>query len=115
MDSKQPIQLLHEIELKITTLTNEIDYIQRAESMGEERAANGKWIDMLYRQEKDRKTARQEAIKLINDQEERAKKEKVQANLNKRMHANRKKVGKQDMLRSNKPKVKTKTVKRVID
>ena len=78
--------------------------------MGDERAANDKWTTMLGLQEKDRKTARFEALKLIRDQAEREKKDKVQENLNKRMHAKGKKVGKQDMFRSKKPEVKQEKV-----
>ena len=39
----------------------------------------------------------------------------MQENLNKRMHAKGKKVGKQEMFRSKKPDVKQEMVKKVID
>ena len=115
MESKQPIQLLHEIELKVTTLTNEIEYIQKAEQNGDERAKKGQWTKLLGEQEKDRKLARQEAQKLLRDEQDRQKNEKAQANLNKRMHAKGKKVGKTDMIRSKKPDIKREKVEKVVD
>jgi hypothetical protein len=118
MAGKQAIQLLHEIELKISGYANEIEYIQNAEKMADnthDKNIRAKWYKKLEQQEGLRKAARFEKQKLIRDEAERAKKEKVQKNLDERMQRQVKKVGKQVMYRSEKPKVKQETVKKVID
>jgi len=96
-------------------MINEIKYIQEAQDNGVEMAKIGKWTRCLEKQEVDRKEARVTAQKHIRDDAERLKKEKVQANLEKRMLAKSKKIGKQDMFRSKKPDKKKKEEKKVVD
>ena len=117
LESKSAIQLLHEIELKVVTKMNEIEYIQNAEKhcSQEEKHSRAAWLKILEKQEAARKEARFNEQKRIRDEAERAKKEKVQRNLDDRMNRKVKKVGKQDMYRSQKPKVKQEVKKKVID
>lgn len=93
MDSKQPIQLLHEVEIKATSLMNEIWYIQKQHDPTNiynhkddkwDAVETFKWHKALESMEKERKDARQNNNKKIADDLERAKKEKVIEGLKKR-------------------------------
>lgn len=118
LNSKQAIQLLHEIELKVTTYINEIEYIQNAEKNADnaqDKHVRKDWNKLLEKKEQERKEARFAAQKKIKEEATKLKNEKVQANLDERMARQVKKIGKQDMYRSQKPKVNIKTEKKVID
>ena len=115
LNSKQAIQLLHEIELKIDTYIKEIGYIMNPDPVNLANPINNSWNAKVHKEEKERKTKRFEDQKKERENLEREKKLKVQQKLELRMKDKVKRVGKMEMTRSQKPKVKQEKVQKVID
>jgi len=103
MAGKQPINILHEIELDINTNIKTIEYIFKVP----------KWEPLLQKQEGLRQTARFEERKKQRDDQERIEKAYKQGLNEAKQTKVVKKIGKKMMERSNKPTVKH--VEKVID
>ena len=113
MAGKQPINILHEIELDINNNIKTIDYIVKKDKLPTQE--EGPWYNLVKRQEAARKNARQEEQKRERDKQERiVKAEKQEANEKKQKRV-AKKIGKKEMYRSAKEKVKHVEKKVVVD
>lgn len=97
---------MHEIELDINTNMKIIDYIWKKEPS---------WYKLVQEQEANRQTARFEERKKQRDAQDRIIKAEKQAANEKKQTKVVKKIGKKEMYRSEKPKVKHVEKKIVID
>ena len=97
-DPKPAIQLIHEIELELARLMNEIKYIEKAHELTDndrEKLKRKDWQGYLEKQEKDRRDYKQKRLKTQKLDEEQEKKMIVQANLEERQMRKVTKLGKQ--------------------
>lgn len=99
---------LHEIELEINKNISTIKYIQKDQ-------VSDPWHKLVIKQEMERKTARFEEQKRQRDESDKAEKILKAENNKEKQGRKVKIVGKKQMTRSEKPKIKQEEVIKVID
>ena len=107
MQGKQPINILHEIEIDLSDNMRQIDYILRKDKKDPSNDDEiGPYYKLVQSQEQERQTARFEERKRQRDELDRVVKAQKQADNEKKQTKVVKKVGKKQMSRSEKPRVK---------